>query len=88
MKRRASKKPPSRKKELIIYIYNVVEDEWSFLSSIQPIEKRYSLINDCNLSSECYLFPMPVKMNLFIFLQLKFQTHSKIIFNQLPTTKS
>lgn len=67
MKKKADKKPPSKrinksvkirknKKELTIYIYNVVEDEWSFLSSIQPIEKRYDLINDCNLSSECYLF--------------------------------
>jgi len=55
-KKKADKRHPSRKKELTIYIYNVVEDEWSFLSSIQPIEKRYDLINDCNLSSECYLF--------------------------------
>lgn len=42
--------------ELLIYIYNVVEDEWSFLSSIQPIDKRYEMISDCNMSSECYLF--------------------------------
>lgn len=46
----------TNKKELTIYIYNVVEDEWSFLSSIQPIEKRYEMISDCNISSECYLF--------------------------------
>ena len=56
VKKKADKKSPSGKKDLTIYIYNVVEDEWSFLSSIQPIEKRYDLINDCNLSSECYLF--------------------------------
>jgi hypothetical protein len=41
---------------LVIYLYNVVEDEWSFLSSIQPIEKRVSMMNDMNDSSECYLF--------------------------------
>ncbi len=44
------------KKDLIIYIYNVVEDEWSFLSTIQPIEKRYQMINDCNSTSDSYLF--------------------------------
>jgi len=55
------------KKELVIYIYNVVEDEWSFFSSIQPIEKRYELINDCNLSSECYLFANS-KVSEFIYI--------------------
>ncbi len=64
---KVKRKPPARKthrqktngsnrNELTIYIYNVVEDEWSFLSSIQPIEKRYEMISDCNMSSECYLF--------------------------------
>jgi len=54
--KKIKKKALSSKNELIIYIYNVVEDEWSFLSSIQPIEKRYEMISDCNISSECYLF--------------------------------
>ncbi|KKP35687.1 MAG: hypothetical protein UR23_C0026G0001 [Candidatus Roizmanbacteria bacterium GW2011_GWA2_32_13] len=54
-KKKTGKKPPS-KKELIIYIYNIVEDEWSFLSSIQPINKRYEMMNDCNVYTECYLF--------------------------------
>lgn len=46
----------TNRNELVIYIYNVVEDEWSFLSAIQPIDKRFEMINDCNGSSECYLF--------------------------------
>lgn len=53
--------------ELVIYIYNVVEDEWSFLSAIQPIEKRYEMINDCNSSSECYLFANASE-NEFIYI--------------------
>src|SRR3989338_7640579 len=67
VKKKKGKKSPSRKKELIIYNYNVVEDKWSFLSSIQPIEKRYSLINDCNQSSECYLFSNASE-NEFIYI--------------------
>lgn len=55
LKKKAGKKPPS-KKELTIYIYNIIEDEWSFLSSMQPISKRYEMMNDCNVYTECYLF--------------------------------
>lgn len=52
-KKRKISKPKNR---LVIYLYNVVEDEWSFLSAIQPIEKRVSMMNSMNDSSECYLF--------------------------------
>ena len=55
-KNKQKKIKTSNRNELTIYLYNVVEDEWSFLSSIQPIEKRYEMISDCNMSSECYLF--------------------------------
>ena len=87
IKRRASKKPPSRKKELIIYIYNVVEDEWSFLSSIQPIEKRYSLINDCNQSSECYLFSNASE-NEFIYISpIEISNTFKNYFQSITSNK-
>lgn len=55
IKKKADRKPPS-KKELTIYVYNIVEDEWSFLSSIQRVSKRKEMINDCNVYTECYLF--------------------------------
>ena len=43
-------------KELVIYVFNVVEDEWSFISSIQPVEKRFETINSLNNATDCYLF--------------------------------
>lgn len=68
-KKRAKKRIHTRqnRNELVIYIYNVVEDEWSFMSAIQPIEKRFEMINDCNSSSECYLFANASE-NEFIYI--------------------
>jgi len=42
--------------ELVVYIYNVVEDEWSFISSITDKQKRKNEIDNDNSSSDCYLF--------------------------------
>ncbi len=55
-KKKANKKPPLKNKVLVIYIYNIVEDEWSFLSSVQPESKKHEMMNDCNVYTECYLF--------------------------------
>jgi len=52
-------KNPKRKKnhnELVVYIYNVVEDEWSFISTISDKEERRDEVESCNSSAECYLF--------------------------------
>ena len=87
MKKKASKKAPSRKKELIIYIYNVVEDEWSFLSSIQPIEKRYSMINDCNSSSECYLFSNSGESEFIYISPIEISNTFKNYFQSITNNK-
>lgn len=42
--------------ELVVYIYNVVEDEWSFITAISDKEERKKEIESCNSSAECYLF--------------------------------
>jgi len=42
--------------ELVVYIYNVVEDEWSFISSISDKQKRKEEIDNDNSSADCYLF--------------------------------
>ncbi len=96
--RRGGKKTPSKKrykkiihkkskKELIIYIYNVVEDEWSFFSSIQPIEKRYELINDCNLSSECYLFANASESEFIYISPVEISNSFKNYFQSLTNNK-
>lgn len=75
------------KKELIIYIYNVVEDEWSFLSSIQPIEKRYEMINDCNFSSECYLFANASESEFIYISPVRISNFFKNYFQSITSNK-
>lgn len=98
VKKKVDKKSPFRrinklakikksKKELIIYIYNVVEDEWSFLSSIQPIEKRYDLINDCNLSSECYLFANASESEFIYISPIEISNSFKNYFQSITANK-
>jgi len=87
VKKKVSKKPPSRKKELTIYIYNVVEDEWSFLSSIQPIEKRYQMINDCNISSECYLFSNASESEFVYISPIEISNTFKNYFQSITNNK-
>src|SRR3989338_5919164 len=85
--KKVDKKSPSRKKELTIYIYNVVEDELSFLSSIQPIEKRYDLINDCNLSSECYLFANASESEFIYISPIEIPNSFKNYFQSITANK-
>ena len=42
--------------ELVVYIYNIVEDEWSFISAISDKEQRRKEIENSNSSAESYLF--------------------------------
>lgn len=79
--------PKKSEKELSIYIYNVVEDEWSFLSSIQPIEKRYELISDCNISSECYLFANSKESDFIYISPLEISNTFKNYFQSITSNK-
>lgn len=93
-KLKAKRKPPAPKKnrrknktinrnEMTIYLYNVVEDEWSFLSSIQPIEKRYEMISDCNKSSECYLFANSSTTEFVYISPIEISSQFKNYFQQI-----
>jgi len=75
------------KKELTIYIYNVVEDEWSFLSSIQPIEKRYQMIYECNLSAECYLFANASETEFIYISPIEITNAFKNYFQSITSNK-
>lgn len=96
--RKAKKKPPLKKKfkkifkkeskkELVIYIYNVVEDEWSFLSSIKPIEKRYKMIYESNLSSECYLFANASESEFIYISPIEITNNFKNYFQSITSNK-
>lgn len=75
------------KKDLVIYIYNVVEDEWSFLSAIQPIEKRFEMINDCNSSSECYLFANASESEFIYISPIEISSSFRNYFQSLTNNK-
>lgn len=75
------------RKELVIYIYNVVEDEWSFLSSIKPIEKRYEMIYECNLSAECYLFANASESEFIYISPIEITNSFKNYFQSITSNK-
>ncbi|MGB9883556.1 MAG: hypothetical protein ACPLRN_03535, partial [Microgenomates group bacterium] len=85
-KKPKEKKPPSKylnKKEITVYIFNVVEDEWSFLSSIQPVEKRYEKINASNLAAEAYLFANAAEDNFFYISPIEIPENFKNYFIEI-----
>ena len=91
IRRVTSKKRTKIKKinrnELVIYIFNVVEDEWSFISSIQPIEKRYEAINSQNDASECYLFANAANEEFIYISPVKISNSFKKYFQSVCNTK-
>lgn len=60
----------SHRDELIAYIYNVVEDEWSYISSITDKEERRREIERDNNTAECYLFAV-ANENEFLYISPK-----------------
>lgn len=74
--------------ELVVYIYNVVEDEWSFITTISDKEERKKEIESCNSSAECYLFANADE-NEFTYISPKpISTEFKKYFQRLiGTTK-
>ncbi len=75
------------KNELIIYIFNVVEDEWSFISAIQPIEKRFESINSSNNAAECYLFANSHNEEFIYISPIKISNTFKKYFQSLCKAK-
>lgn len=76
-------KLPKTLKNITVYIFNVVEDEWSFLSSIQPIEKRYKMINNSNLAAEAYLFANAFEDSFFYISPIEIPENFKNYFQQI-----
>lgn len=88
--KKKQKKPPlgnNKYNEIIVYIFNVVEDEWSFLSSIQPIEKRYEKINASNMAAECYLFANASANNFFYISPIEIPENFKNYFLEVVGKK-
>ncbi|MCS6956479.1 MAG: hypothetical protein NZM02_01365 [Patescibacteria group bacterium] len=89
--KKKQKKPPlgnGKNNEIIVYIFNVVEDEWSFLSTIQPIEKRYEKINSSNMAAECYLFANASADNFFYISPIEIPENFKNYFLEVVGKKN
>lgn len=81
--KKKQKKPPlgnNKNNEITVFIFNIVEDEWSFLSSIQPIEKRYEKINSSNMASEAYMFANASADNFFYISPIEIPENFKNYF--------
>ncbi len=95
LKNKKQKKPPlgnnynnKENREIVVYIFNVVEDEWSFLSTIQPIEKRYEKINKSNSAAEAYLFANAEENNFFYISPIEISETFKNYFLSVVGNKN
>src|SRR3989344_7059954 len=87
IKKKLSKTKRVNRNELVIYIFNVVEDEWSFTSAIPPLEKRYEAINALNNASECYLFANASNQEFIYISPVKISNSFKKYFQGICNTK-
>jgi hypothetical protein len=46
--------PGGKKPELVVYVFNAVEDEWSFISTVADEHRRLELIADCEGAADAY----------------------------------
>lgn len=87
IKKRLNQKKKDSKKELVIYVFNVVEDEWSFLSSIQPLEKRFESMNISNFGADCYLFSNAAHEEFIYISPVKISNSFKKYFHAICNVK-
>ncbi|MFZ2206687.1 MAG: hypothetical protein WA061_00020, partial [Microgenomates group bacterium] len=69
--------------QLLVYIYNVVEDEWSYISSITDKEERHQEIERDNNTAECYLFANADKDELLYISPKTITPSFKLYFQKL-----
>lgn len=67
---RSLEKENGKKNELVVYIFNIVEDEWSFISTVADEGKKLSLIADCEDAADCYFLSMATKQD-FVYISPK-----------------
>src|SRR4030042_2447800 len=78
-------KPPSPngnlKSELLVYVYNVVEDEWGFIDYLGNAKSKLEEIERCEETTDCYFLSMATEPE-FVFVSPKsisktFQQYAK-----------
>jgi len=73
------------KKDLLVYIFNVVEDEWPFIESLADPQKQKEAIEESQNANSCYFLSTAIE-NSFIYISPKkifpqFQTYAQKLMN-------
>lgn len=63
-------KPGGKKPELVVYVFNAVEDEWSFISTVADERKRLELIADAEDATDAYFLSMSTETD-FVYISPK-----------------
>ena len=71
MKKQDSKPPPlpaattngKKKNDLVVYVYNVVEDEWQFINSLSTPQEKTADIRAGEVSTDCFYFAFASEQN-------------------------
>ncbi|HUW22180.1 MAG TPA: hypothetical protein VMW41_05970 [Candidatus Bathyarchaeia archaeon] len=57
----------NKKSDLVVYVYNIVEDEWSFFNAISDLRERKEQIERCESYTDCFFLRMAAQGN-FVYL--------------------
>lgn len=76
-----NRKNNSKKSDLLVYIFNVIEDEWTFISSINDAAKRFQYITDAEDATDAYFMSLAGEKE-FVYISPKpisadFQTYTQ-----------
>lgn len=76
-----AEEPGGKKSELVVYIFNAVEDEWSFISAVADVNKKLNLIEDAEAAADCFYLSMAPETD-FVYISPKpisaqFQAYAK-----------
>lgn len=76
--------------ELLVYVYNVTEDEWPFIESMSHRPKQNALIAECEDASDCYFMSMAMETD-FVYISPKnisenYQAYAKQLLGYAKAT--
>lgn len=74
-----------KRNELLVYIYNITEDEWSYIESISHRPEQNHLISECENATDAYFLSMATESD-FVYISPKpistvFQEYAKKLLN-------
>lgn len=78
-------KPGGRKSELYVYVYNMTEDEWSFIEAVTMRPKQNHFIADCENAADAYYLSTATESDSVYIspkpISQEFQNYAKKLFH-------